>query len=82
MSAVAEPFRLAFAEAASTVFLVSIAFSFPALCLAFLTTNNDKATANYVAGSVHGNKEEKAYNSEFKEHRRAGAVGHDNTAAA
>lgn len=71
-AAVQEPYRVAFRNAAKTVFLVSLAFSGSALVLSFFTTNNDKSTENYVAGGVHGNKEEKEYQQEFKEeHRRA-----------
>ena len=69
--AVQEPYRLAFKNSASTVFLVSLAFSGTAVILACFTTNNDKGTENYVAGGLHGAKEEKAYQEEFHEHRRA-----------
>jgi hypothetical protein len=79
---VQEPYRVAFREAAQTVFLVSLAFSGSALILSFFTTNNDKSTANYVAGGVHAQKEEKAYNAEFKEHRRASLTGGQAEAAA
>lgn len=69
--AVQEPYRLAFRDAAKTVFLVSFAFSFSALVLSFFTTNNDKSTENYVAGGLHTNKEGAAYQQEYKEERRA-----------
>lgn len=69
--AVQAPFRLAFKNAASTVFLVILAFSGTAIILACFTTNNDKSTEHYVAGGLHGMKEEKAYKQEFQEHRRA-----------
>lgn len=52
-------YRLAFKNAASTVFLVLLAFSGTALILACFTTNNDKSTENYVAGNLHAQKEEK-----------------------
>lgn len=70
-AAVQAPFRLAFKNAASTVFLVILAFSGTAIILACFTTNNDKATEDYVAGGVHGQKEEKAYTEDFKEYRRS-----------
>lgn len=57
--AVQEPYRLAFKNAASTVFLVTLAFSVPAIILAFFTTNNDKSTEDYVAGGLHNQKQEK-----------------------
>ncbi|KAF7187758.1 Trichothecene efflux pump TRI12 [Pseudocercospora fuligena] len=60
-AALQEPYRQAFKHAASTVFLVSLAFSGTAIILAFFTTNNDKSTENYVAGALHTNKEEKQY---------------------
>lgn len=63
-AAVQEPYRQAFKNAASTVFLVSLAFSGTALILSFFTTNNDKSTENYVAGGLHGRKEEKVYQKE------------------
>jgi hypothetical protein len=47
-AAVQEPYRVAFKNAAATVFLVSLAFSGTALILSFFTTNNDKSTENYV----------------------------------
>ncbi|KXT16599.1 hypothetical protein AC579_6654 [Pseudocercospora musae] len=81
-AAVQEPYRQAFRDAAKTVFLVSLAFSGSALILAFFTTNNDKSTANYVAGAVHSGKEEKRYNAEFQEERRASNVGREAEAAA
>ena len=71
-AAVQAPYRLAFKNAASTVFLVILAFSGTAIILACFTTNNDKSTEHYVAGNLHGQKEEKQYLQEFKkEHRRA-----------
>ncbi len=60
-AAVQEPYRVAFKNAASTVFLVSLAFSGTALILSFFTTNNDKATEDYVAGGLHGTREEKEF---------------------
>lgn len=66
--AVQEPYRLAFKNAASSVFLVSLAFSFTAIVLAFFTTNNDKSTEDYVAGGIHDQKQEK----EFYEHGKEG----------
>lgn len=75
-AAVQEPFRIAFGQAATTVFLVSLAFSGTALVLSFFTTNNDKSTENYVAGGLHGHKEEKDYQTEFKtEHAHAHTDG-------
>ena len=68
-AAVQEPFRFAFKNAASTVFLVILAFSGTAIILAFFTTNNDAATEHYVAGGIHGQKEEKQYLEEFKQYR-------------
>lgn len=65
------PFRLAFKNAASTVFLVVLAFSGTAIILACFTTNNDKSTEHYVAGGLHGQQEEKEYLQEFKQTRRA-----------
>ena len=52
-AAVEEPFRVAFRDAAKTVFLVSFAFSGAALILSFFTTNNDKSMENFVAAGVH-----------------------------
>lgn len=60
------PFRLAFKNAASTVFLVILAFSGTAIVLALFTTNNDKNTEDYVAGGLHGQKEEKEYQQDLK----------------
>lgn len=57
-------FRLAFKNAASTVFLVLLAFSGTALILACFTTNNDKSTEHYVAGGLHAQKEEKQHAKE------------------
>ena len=68
---VQEPYRIAFKNAASTVFLISLAFSGTAVVLACFTTNNDKSTEYYVAGGLHGQNEEKEYLQEFKHHRRA-----------
>ncbi|TKA78630.1 hypothetical protein B0A55_02676 [Friedmanniomyces simplex] len=65
--AVQEPYRAAFVSAASTVFLVSLAFSGTALILSFFTTNNDKSTENYVAGNIHGTREEKEYAKKMHE---------------
>lgn len=59
--AVQEPYREAFKNAASTVFLVSLAFTGSAIILAFFTTNNDKSTEDYVAGGVHNVKQEKQF---------------------
>ncbi|KAK4942349.1 hypothetical protein LTR10_017956 [Elasticomyces elasticus] len=70
-AAVQAPFRLAFKNAASTVFLVILAFSGTAIILAFFTTNNDKSTEDYVAGGLHGTKDEKKYLEEFKQERGA-----------
>ena len=72
-AAVQAPFRLAFKNAASTVFLVILAFSGTAIILACFTTNNDAATEHYVAGGIHGQKEETQYRQEFKQYRRASA---------
>lgn len=55
--AVQEPYREAFKQAGTTVFLVSLAFSGSALVLSFFTTENDKSTEHYVAGSVDQRKE-------------------------
>jgi hypothetical protein len=83
--AVQEPYRVAFVAAAKTVFLVSLAFSGSALILSFFTTNNDKSTENYVAGGVHGNKDEKTYREEFEherdEERRASMTSQEAAAA-
>ncbi|KAK4952209.1 hypothetical protein LTR10_010131 [Elasticomyces elasticus] len=65
--AVQEPYRQAFVAAASTVFLVSLAFSGSALILSCFTTNNDKSTENYVAGNIHGGREEKDYADKLHE---------------
>lgn len=67
------PYRLAFKNAASTVFLVILAFSGTAIVLACFTTNNDKSTEHYVAGGLHGMKDEKAYKQEGQEHKDASA---------
>ena len=72
-AAVQAPFRLAFKNAASTVFLVLLAFSGTAIILSCFTTNNDKSTEHYVAGGLHGQKEEKEYLQEFKQHRPTSA---------
>lgn len=58
--AVQNPWQEAFIAAASTVFLVSAAFSGSALILTFFMQNNDKATENFVASNVHGRATEKA----------------------
>ena len=76
-AAVQEPYRIAFKNAASTVFLVSLAFSGTAIILAFFTTNNDESTENYVAGGLHGTAEEKEYQKEFSEHRRTSQTSTD-----
>ena len=68
-AAVQAPFRLAFKNAASTVFLVVLAFSGTAIILAFFTTNNDKSMEHYVAGGLHSMKDEKKYLEEFKHER-------------
>lgn len=60
-AAVQEPYRLAFKEAASTVFLVTLAFTGTAIILALFTTNNDKSTEHYVAGNIHKAKENKKW---------------------
>ncbi|KAK4498863.1 hypothetical protein PRZ48_009373 [Zasmidium cellare] len=65
--AVQEPYRIAFQQAAQTVFLVTSAFTAIAIILSFFTTNNDKSTENYVAGGVHNMKEEKNF---AKSHRK------------
>lgn len=64
--AVQEPYRLAFRDAAKTVFFVSLAFSGTALILSFFTTNNDESTADYVAAGMHDSKG-KALQAEEKE---------------
>ncbi|KAF2161856.1 hypothetical protein M409DRAFT_58639 [Zasmidium cellare ATCC 36951] len=60
-AAVQEPYRVAFQQAAQTVFLVTCAFTSIAIILSFFTTNNDKSTENYVAGGVHNVKDEKKF---------------------
>ncbi|KAI1619588.1 hypothetical protein EDD37DRAFT_613912 [Exophiala viscosa] len=70
-AAVQAPFRLAFKNAASTVFLVILAFSGTAIILAFFTTNSDKSTEHYVAGGLHGTKDEKKYLEELKHEQHA-----------
>jgi hypothetical protein len=50
-------YRLAFKQAASTVFLVILAFSGPAIILACFTQNNDPATEHYVAGNLHAQQD-------------------------
>jgi hypothetical protein len=52
-------YRIAFKQAASTVFLVILAFSGPAIILAFFTQNNDPATEHYVAGNLHAQQDAK-----------------------
>ena len=64
--AIQEPYRLAFRDAAKTVFFVSLAFSGTALILSFFTTNNDESTADYVAAGMHDSKG-KALQAEEKE---------------
>jgi hypothetical protein len=63
--AIQEPYRVAFKEAARTVFFVSLAFSGSALILSFFTTENDESTADYVAAGMHG-KTQKATSDEEK----------------
>ena len=65
-AAVQEPYRHAFRDSASTVFLVSLAFSGTAVILALFTTNNDKSTEHYVAGNLHDAKQEKEYREQFR----------------
>lgn len=65
--AVQEPYRVAFKEAARTVFFVSLAFSGSALILSFFTTNNDESTADYVAAGMHGKSLEKEFAKHPKE---------------
>jgi hypothetical protein len=62
--AIQEPYRLAFRDAARTVFFVSLAFSGSALILSFFTTENDESTADYVAAGMHGKAQEKAVSDE------------------
>lgn len=52
-------YRMAFKQAASTVFLVVLAFSGPAIILACFTQNNDPATEHYVAGNLHAQEDAK-----------------------
>ncbi|KAI5365309.1 hypothetical protein Slin15195_G048420 [Septoria linicola] len=59
--AVQEPFRLGFAQATSTVFLVTLVFTGAAIILACFTMENDKSTEHYVAGNVHKAKDEKTF---------------------
>ena len=54
-------YQLAFKQAASTVFLVILAFSVPAIILACFTQNNDPATEHYVAGNLQAVQEEKVH---------------------
>lgn len=54
-------YRTAFKQAASTVFLVILAFSGPAIILACFTQNNDPATEHYVAGNLHADEDAKAH---------------------
>ena len=67
--AVQNPWQEAFIAAASTVFLVSAAFSGMAIILAFFMQNNDKATADFVASNVHGQAAGKEYQARLKEER-------------
>ncbi|KAF2174164.1 hypothetical protein M409DRAFT_49030 [Zasmidium cellare ATCC 36951] len=60
-AAVQEPYRVAFKQAAQTVFLVTLAFTGTAIILALFTTENDKSTEHYVAGNVHKMKDEKTF---------------------
>jgi hypothetical protein len=62
--AIQEPYRLAFRDAARTVFFVSLAFSGSALILSFFTTENDESTADYVAAGMHGKVQEKGATDE------------------
>lgn len=61
-------YRLAFKQAASTVFLVILAFSGPAIILACFTQNNDPATEHYVAGNLHAEQDAKVEHVEKVEH--------------
>lgn len=63
--ALQHPYRLAFRDAAKTVFFVSLAFSGSALVLSFFTTENDESTADYVAAGMHG-KTQKSSSDEEK----------------
>lgn len=76
--AVQNPWQEAFIAAASTVFLVSVAFSFSAVVLACFFQNNDKATMDFVASNVHGKTAQQKYNSDLKEEHRASATGVSN----
>lgn len=60
-------YRVAFRQAASTVFLVILAFSGPAIILACFTQNNDPATEHYVAGGLHTQQEGKDFNEQHGE---------------
>ena len=62
--AVQEPYRLAFRDAAKTVFFVSLSFSGSALVLSFFTTENDESTADYVAADMHGKTQEVGWDEE------------------
>ena len=62
--AIQEPYRLAFRDAAKTVFFVSLAFSGSALILSFFTTENDESTADYVAAGMHGKAQGKGETDE------------------
>lgn len=66
-AAVQEPYRNAFKNSASTVFLVTLAFSIPAIILACFTTENDKSTEDYVAGALHDSREEKQLKEKYTE---------------
>jgi P-type E1-E2 ATPase len=60
-------YRMAFKQAASTVFLVVLAFSGPAIILALFTQNNDPATEHYVAGNLHADADAKEHGLAGKE---------------
>lgn len=62
-------YRTAFKQAGSTVFLVILAFSGPAIILACFTQNNDPATEHYVAGAMNTAGQRKEYEHEIKETR-------------
>jgi hypothetical protein len=59
--------RTAFKQAASTVFLVILAFSGPAIILACFTQNNDPATEHYVAGNLHAEQDVKQHDEKVAE---------------
>lgn len=66
--AVQEPYRLAFKNAASTIFSVSLASSGTVTVLACFTANNDKSAEDYVAGGLHNQRQEK----QFYQHAKRG----------